>query len=154
MRARVRVAAHDGHPRKRRPLFRPDDVDDALAPVEERKVRLRAMLAHVVIERFDLRARGRILDAAVPILGRRVVIGGRHHRLHAPRLASCELQTFERLRTRHLVHEMTVNIEQRRAVRLFADDVAVPQFVVERARSHVRRAFWGVSETGGIWIIA
>ena len=44
----------------------------------------------------------------------------------APRLAAGELQPFEGLRARHLVHQMAVDVEQRRAVRFFADDVAVP----------------------------
>ena len=35
VRARVRVAAHDGHPRLRQPELRADDVDDALARVAD-----------------------------------------------------------------------------------------------------------------------
>ena len=76
VRARVRVAAHDRHARQRRALLRPDHVDDALAPVEEREVRLRAARLDVGVERLDLRARDRIADALRPVRGRRVVVGG------------------------------------------------------------------------------
>ena len=42
VRAGVRIAADDRHAGQRRALLRPDHVDDALAPVEEREVRLGA----------------------------------------------------------------------------------------------------------------
>ena len=91
-----------------------------------------------VVERLDLRARDRIADALVPVRRRRVVIGGGDDRLDAPRLAAGHPQAFVRLRARHLVDEMPIDVEQRRAVVLLADDVAVPQLVVERARVHER----------------
>ena len=72
-------------------------------------------------------------------LRRRVVIGGGDDRRGAPGLAAGEAQALVRLRARHLVHEVAIDVEQRRAVRLGADDVAVPQLVVERARLHRRR---------------
>ena len=40
---------------------------------------------------------------------------------------------FEGLRAGHLVHEMTIDVEQRRAVVFGADDVLVPELVVERS---------------------
>ena len=143
MSAGMRITAHDGHARKRRARFGSDHVNDPLPSVEKREVGFSADRANVRVEGFDLGARNRVANAERPILGRRVVIGGRHDRLHAPWLASSELQAFERLGTGHLVHEMTVDIKQRRAVRLFADDMAVPQLVVERARDHGHRPRFG-----------
>ena len=78
-----------------------------------------------------------IADALVPVLRRRVVIGGGDDRRDAPGLAAREPQALVRLRARHLVHEMAVDVDERRAVRFGADDVAVPQLVVERARCMV-----------------
>ena len=42
VRARVRVAADDRHPGQRRALLGTDDMDDALAPIAKRKIRLGA----------------------------------------------------------------------------------------------------------------
>ena len=42
-------------------------------------------------------------------------------------------QALERLRARHLVHEVPVDIEQAGAVRLLVDQVVVPDLVVEGA---------------------
>jgi len=44
-------------------------------------------------------------------------------------------QAFKRLRARHLVHEMPVNIKQAGAIRLGIDDMVVPDLVIKRARS-------------------
>ena len=75
-----------------------------------------------------------------PVLRRRVVVGGRDDRLDAPRLAAGEPQALVRLRARHLVHEVAVDVEQRRAVAFGADDVAVEELVVERAARDIGRA--------------
>ncbi len=137
VRAGVRIAAHHRHPGQRRALLRADHVDDALALVEEREVRGGAALADVRVERDDLLTRDRVVDAIeplVPVGGRRVVVGGRDDRRHPPRLASGQSQTFERLRTRDFVHQVTVDVQHRRAIRLGVHDVFVPQLVVQRAR--------------------
>ena len=133
VRAGVRVAAHDGHAGQRRAGLRTDHVHDALARVEEREVGLRAERADVRVERLDLRARDRVLDALGPVARRRVVVGRRDDRRGAPRLAAGEAQPLVRLRARHLVHQVAVDVDQRGAVGLGADDVAVEQLVVERA---------------------
>jgi len=140
MGARVRVAAHHGHPRQGRALFRTDDVHDALLPVEKGKIGLGAKFLHVGVERLDLQPRYRVGNACepfFPVPRRRIVIGGRNDGIHAPRLAAGELEPLVRLRARHLVHEMAVDVEQHRAVLALVRDVAVPQFVVERARRHI-----------------
>jgi len=137
VRAGVRVAAHDRHAGKRRTLLRPNDVDDALALVEVREINLGAEFLHVRIERLDLQARERILhagEAFVPVGGRRVVVGGRHHRVSAPGLAAGYAQALVGLRARHLMDQVTVDVEQRRAVVLDMDDMAVPKLVVKSLR--------------------
>ena len=136
VRAGVRIAADDRHPRQRRALLGADHVDDALPLVAERKIRLGAVRADVGVERLDLGPRDRIADAGVPVLGRRVVVGRGDDRADAPRRAARELQSFVGLRTGDLVDEMAIDVQERRAVGLRADDVAVPKLVVERARWH------------------
>jgi hypothetical protein len=121
------------------PIKDPQDVHDALSPVPKREISLGAVLAHVGVERVDLDARSRILDAAVPVLGRRVVIGRRHDRSDSPWLAPGKLQPLERLRARHLVHQVTIDVEQRRAVAFAANHMAVPQLVIKGASAHCGR---------------
>ena len=66
--------------------------------------------------------------------GRHIVIRHSEVRADAPDLAPGDIETFEGLRARHLVHEVTVDVQQRRAVGLGMDDMLVPDLVVERAR--------------------
>ena len=135
----VRVAADDRHARQRRALLGPDHVHDALAPVEEGEVRRRADGADVRVQCRHLLARDRVDDAVVaplPARGRRVVVGRGDDRTHPPRLAPCQPQPFEGLRARHLVHQVAVDVEHRRAIGLGVDDVVVPQLVVQGAGGH------------------
>ena len=78
----------------------------------------------------------RVVDAAVPVSRRGIVIGRGDDRIDAPWLAPGELQPIERLRARHFVDEVAVDVEQRRTVAFAADDVAIPELVVKRAGSH------------------
>jgi hypothetical protein len=57
-----------------------------------------------------------ILDALVPMIGRRIVVGRRDDGRNAPRLAASQLQAFEGLRAGDFVHEVTVDVEERRAI--------------------------------------
>jgi hypothetical protein len=140
----VAVAAHHGHAGQRRAVLRADDVDDALVGVLEGEVHQRAEVADVGVERLHLQARDRVLDAFVPVVGRRVVVGVGDHALLAPRLAAGQAQALEGLRAGHLVHEVAVDVEQARAVGFLADDVRFPEFVVKRLASHVGSLLrWG-----------
>ena len=146
VRAGVRVAAHDGHPRQRGALLGPDHMHDALAGVEKRKIGLGAVLAHVRVQRLHLGARDRVLDALVPVAGRRVVVGGGDDGVDAPGPPAGELQALEGLRAGDFVHQVPVDVDERRAVGFLAHDVARPEFVVERLRVHggqiLNRELW------------
>ena len=132
----MRVAADYRHARQRRALFGPDHVHDPLARIAERKVRLDAILAHVGIERVHLHTGGRIGDAQVPVRRRRIVVGGGDNRLETPWFAAGEPQAVECLRAGHFMHQMAIDVEDRRPVRLGADDVGTPELVVERQLGH------------------
>ena len=142
MRAGVRIAAHDRHARQGRALLGADDMHDALAPVEEREVDLRAEVADVRVERLDLQLGERVADAfhaLIPPGRRRVVVGGGDHRVHAPGLAPRDFQPFVGLRAGDLMHEVPVDVQQRRAVLFEMHEVAVPKLVV-KSRSHAGAA--------------
>jgi hypothetical protein len=116
-----------------------DHMHDALTLVEKRKVRRRAEGLDVGVERDDLLLGNRIGDAvvaALPVIGRCVVVGGRDDRTLAPDLAAGQPQTLEGLRARHLVHQVAVDVEDGRAVVLGVDGVLVPELVVKRACGH------------------
>lgn len=132
----MRIAADDGHPGQGRALFGPHNVYDALAFVHKREVGECAKLFDVLIQRIDLQLGNRVLDAFVPIAGRGVVVGGGDHAVDAPQLAPRHFQTFKRLRAGYFVNQMAVDVKQDGAVFFFADDVAVPEFVVEGLCRH------------------
>ena len=116
-------------------LLGADHVHDAATDVANREVD-QALLAGVGVKRVHLGARHRIENRLEPRRGRCVVVGHRNHAGLAPRLAAGQFQSFERLRAGDFVHQMAVDIEQRRAVALGTDDVCVKKFVVKRAASH------------------
>jgi hypothetical protein len=114
-------------------LLRADDVHDALADVGHGEVR-DAECAHVALQGLDLMARQRIGDAGAAIRRRHVVVGDGDGGERPAHLAACGAQPVEGLRARHFEDQMTVDVEQHRAIVLLLDDVAVPYLVVQRAR--------------------
>jgi hypothetical protein len=65
------------------------------------------------------------------MIGRRIVVGRGDDGRNAPRLAAGQLEAFEGLRAGHFVHEVTVNVEERRAICFLMDDVVLPKLVVK-----------------------
>jgi hypothetical protein len=90
------------------------------------KVGQGAGFADVGVEGLDLLARDRIQDAALPMRGRRVVVGRGDDGRNAPGLAPGQFQALERLRAGDFVHQVAVDVEQRRAVVLDVHHMAVP----------------------------
>jgi hypothetical protein len=72
---------------------------------------------------------------AVVAAGRRgdVVVGGGEDRPLPPHGPVRHFQALEGLRARHLVDDVAVDVDERRAIRLFTDDVGIPEFFVEGA---------------------
>ena len=68
--------------------------------------------------------------------GRHVVIDDGERLFRRAHLAARQAQAFERLRRRHFMHEMPVDIEQAGAVLLLVDQMIVPDLVVEGTRFH------------------
>ena len=128
----VAVAADQRHAGQRKALLRADDVDDALALIE--------LVVIFEIEEFrvlgevgDLRRAFRIGIGQMAVGRRHVVIDDEQRLVRRVHLAAGQPQAFERLRARHFVDDMAVDIDQAGAVRLLLDQMIVPDFVVERA---------------------
>ena len=124
----VAVATDDRRARKREPLLRPDDVDDALARVEL-VVIFDAELGGVSRQRLDLLPALGVGDAAAAVGGLDVVVDDGERLFRRPHLAPGHAKTFEGLRARHFVDEVTVDVDEARSALGF-DDVVVPDLVV------------------------
>jgi hypothetical protein len=138
MRGGVTVTAHQRDARQREALLRPDDVDDAL-PLIELVVIFEVEELGVLGEIGDLRRALRIGIGLGAVGGGHVVVDHQQRLFRRAHLAAREPQPLERLRARHLVHEVPVDINQAGTVRLFVNQVVVPDLVVEGPRfSHSR----------------
>ncbi len=129
----VAVAAHDRGAGQGKALLGADDVDDAL-PLVERVVILDAEISSVLRHDADLLGGLGVRIGLGAVGGGDVVIDHGERLLRGAHLAARHAQAFERLRARHLVDEMAVDIKQAGAVGLLVDQVVVPDLVVQRAR--------------------
>ena len=118
---------------QREALLGADDVDDALAAVEL-VVIFDAEFARVLGELLDLQPALRIGDALAAVGRLDVVVDDGERLLRRAHLAAGQAQAFERLRARHFVDEVAVDVDERRPVGAGLDDVVVPDLVVHRAR--------------------
>ena len=89
-------------------------------------------------ERVELRLRERVADRAE--LRRDVVVHRRDRQVGAAHRPAGEPQRLERLRARHLVDEVQVDVEQRRLARPLVDDVRLPDPLEQRRSLMVPRS--------------
>ena len=129
----VAVAASQRGAGKRKTLLRPDDVDDALALVELVEI-FEPEQFGVFRKIRDLRRAFRIGIGQFAVGGRHVVVDDAERFVRRAHLAAGEAQPFECLGTRHLVHEMAIDVDEAGAVRLLIHQMVFPDFIVERAR--------------------
>ena len=134
VRAGMRIAAHDGHAGQDGTIFWANHVNNALTQILEREISQRTRFTDVRVERLDLLARHRVFDPALPEVGRRIVIRRRHDRCIAPRLAPGQSQPLKGLWTRHFVHQMTIDVNQRSTIGFFLHHMALPKFVIQILR--------------------
>jgi len=109
-----------------------DHVDDALALVELVVV-VDAEIFRILRQRVDLDLGFRIVDAFGAVRRRYVVIDHGKRLFGAAHVAARYAQALEGLRARHLMHQMTVDMDQAGAVRRLVDQVFVPDLVVQGA---------------------
>ena len=132
MRRGVAVAANQRHARQGEALLGADDVADALADIE--------LVVVFEIEQLGVLRQIRDLVGAFlvgiglgPVGGRHVVIDHEQRLVRRMDLAAGEPQPLERLRRRHLMDDVPVDVDEARAVRLFVDQMVGPDLVVEGA---------------------
>ena len=119
-------------PGRVRPKLRADDVHDPL-PVRLDSVEADAKVVGVLLERLYLLARYLVLDEQA-VDRRHVVVDRRDSEVRAAHGAAGQAQALKRLRRRHLVHEVQIDIKERRLAGLLAHDVRVPDLVEHRSR--------------------
>ncbi len=147
MRRSMAVAAHDRGAGQREALLGPDDVDDALTLVELVEI-LDAEILGVLRERGDLLGAFRIRIGLAAIGGRNVVVDHGQCLVGRMHLAAGGAQAFEGLRGGDLVHQMTIDVDETRPIRLLVNQMIFPDFVVERSWFH------GVNFAQREWIAA
>ncbi len=131
----VAVAADDRDARHGQAQLGTDDVDDALLDVAQR-MEPNAELGAVGAQRVDLGAADRVVDGDVATDARgggHVVVLGGDRQVGTTDAPPGQPQAVERLRARHLVDEVQVDVEQVRLVAgPLAHDVRVPQLLGQR----------------------
>ena len=137
----VRVAAHDRHAGLRHAELGADHVDDAL-PAMPAAIAADAELLAVPVERVELRLRELVADRQRERRRRHVVIRGREGAVGPAHRAPGEPEAVERLRARHLVHEVQVDEQQ-----IVADHVVGEDLLVGGAGWH-RASFVGAERRG------
>ena len=132
----VRVATNDGHAGQGSALLRAHNVHDALAFIHKREVGECAKLFNVFVQSIDLQFGNRVLNTFVPVAGRGVVVGCGDYAVDTPEFAAGHFQAFKCLRAGYFVNQVAVDVKQDSAVFFFADDVAVPKFIVKGLCAH------------------
>ena len=143
------VTADDRGTGKREALLRPDDVDDALALVALVEI-FDAEVMRVLRQRIDLHAAFLVRNALRPVGRRDVVVDDGKRLLGRTNFAAGHAQAFERLRARHLVDEVTIDIEQAGAVRAAVHHVVVEDLVVKRFCHGFQGPSAGVERDDGV----
>ena len=128
------VSTDQRNPRQREAAFGAYDMHDALSGAIERQIR-HVEGGDIPHEFGNLRARQRIGDR--PTLTRRNgMVGNRKMRFRPAKPAAAVVQGPECLWARHLVNELAVDIKQRFIAAQIGDNMAVPQFLIERPGGH------------------
>ena len=131
----VAVAANDRRAGQTQAKFGTDNVHDALAYIQDRNV------GHA--ECLDVHLQRLNLDAAVFLFyvgrgsqanGGNVVVRHGNREVGPTQFAAGEAQSLERLRTGDLVQKVAVDVKDAGTVREPLHDMAVPDFVKQRAR--------------------
>jgi len=87
----------------------------------------------VLAQPGDLLGGQRVGDRTVWVHRRHVVIHGGHRQIGAPHRPASQFEALECLRRCHLMHQVQVDVEQRRLVRRARYQVAIPYLVEEPA---------------------
>ena len=137
----MRVAADHGHSRQSQAELGPNDVDDSLVlacQIIERDAELAAILG----KRIDLRFGNRILDVR-PVDRRHVVIHRRKRQVSPTDLAPRKPQSFKRLRTRDLMDQVPIDVDERSPAAQVRHHMLIPYFF-EQSLRHKTGSIFGL----------
>jgi len=133
VRARVRVAAHDRHPRLGQAELWSDDMDDALGRVAD-AVQRDVEFGAVGLELLDLGEGHGVDEWEAPVGRRDRVVRRRDGLARATDPDPAGTQARERLGAGDLVDEMEVDREDRRGARILGHDMIGPDLVDDGPR--------------------
>src|ERR1035441_2942972 len=130
------ITADNGHAWQRDAQLRADNVHYTLLGRIHIKQR-NPKLAAILLQRFNLLGRNRVGDGKAPWSGRNIVIDCRHGTQRLPQTPSIGTQPVKGLWRRHFMHQVQIDIEQRRLPFGSSDYVRVPDFLKQSTRRHV-----------------
>ena len=147
--AGVAVAADDRRARQRQAQLGTDHVHDPLMAaldVVERDAELAAVGPH----RLDLLARQRVANIEL-VVGRHVVIDRGERQIRPPHPAARQPEPVKRLRTRHFVNQVPVDVQERRLVGR-GHDVAIPD-LLKQCLGHFQFGVSAALVASGYWLV-
>ena len=127
------VAADNGHAGQGEALFGADNVNNALTLVEGVEI-FDAELAGILGQSSDLDRAFGVRIGQRTVGGGHIVVNHGQGALGMAHLAVVHPQALKGLRAGDFVHQVPVDIEERRAVLIVLDQMVVPDLVVECAR--------------------
>ena len=137
---RMAVSAHNGRSGQGEALFRADDVNNALLPVgradipdsEGRRILFKR---GKLLRAFGIRDWQAISRSILARGCREIVIRHGQRQIRSANFAARHPQPFERLRAGDFMDEVTVDEDKAGAVRTLIDNMGVPDFFIQCARS-------------------
>jgi hypothetical protein len=90
---------------------------------------LNTKLFAVATQCLDLFSGSCVSDWKTAIGGRDVVIDSAESKIRASYLSACLAQTIKRLRRRHLMNEVQIDVEERGLTTRFTNNVRLPEFL-------------------------
>ena len=143
----VRVAAHDDHARLGEPQLGADDVHDPLlqgVQIEQ----LHPELAGVPPEGIELAGGDLVGDGQPPVPGGHVMVHCGLGQVGPAYPAPGQAEPLEGLGRGYLVHQVKIDVEQRRPTRLLVDDMGVPDLLEQGTGRHETGAGFRPLEVG------
>ena len=129
----VGVATHNSHARQGKSLLRPHHMNDAVVFRTHCKV-LDTKLLAVGFQRLHLFTPHRVVDYLL-LVGRRVVVGHRHHVVWTEHLDVFVSQRIERLWACHFMCIQAVDVQLRWSILHILHHMGIPNFI-KKSLSH------------------
>ena len=129
----VRITTNNGHARKGKALFRPNDMNDTLPDIIHRKIR-NAEISRIFFQGFDLDTAFFIFNANRTVGCWDVMIGNGKRAVRGAHSAAIIAKPFKRLWAGHFMNQMPINIDQACAIFLLMHKMCIPDLI--------KQSFW------------